>query len=93
MQNLEKLHDKEFLLWLLPKTLWGDRIYAIYRFYRRFWRFPENRPIRFCDHLVTLKMSEIGYDPQIQFMTDKEYAKSYYSAVLGKFLWSKPTIS
>ncbi len=75
---------KKFLLWLLPKTLWGDRIYGIYRFYRRFGRFPENPLIRFCDHLVTLKMSEVGYDPLIQYLTDKEYAKSYCSAILGK---------
>ena len=68
---------------LLPKTPWGDRIYGLYRFYRKFRRFPEKRPRRFNDNLFALKTSGMGYDPLVQFVTDKEYAKLYFSSVLG----------
>ena len=68
---------------LLPKTLWGDRIYGLNRFYKRLGRFPEKRPVRFNDHLFALKTSGMGYDPLVQFVTDKEYAKLYFSSVLG----------
>ena len=75
---------KKLLLWLLPKSLWGDRIYGLYRFYRRFGRLLEIPPIRFSDHLVTLKMSGTNYDPLVQFVTDKEYAKLYIAATVGE---------
>lgn len=68
---------------LLPKTPWGDRIFARYRFYRRLGRSPENPPVRFNDHLFALKAGGMGYDPLIQYVTDKEYAKQYVSSVVG----------
>ena len=71
-------------LWrLLPKTPWGDRVFGRYRFYSRLGRFPENPPVRFNDHLFALKASGVGYDPLIQYLTDKEYAKQYISSVVG----------
>lgn len=68
---------------LVPKTRWGDRLYGRYRFFKRLGRFPERRPVRFNDHLFALKTSGLGYDPLVQFVTDKEYAKLYVAAVLG----------
>ncbi len=68
---------------ILPTTLWGDRLFALYRFRKRLGRFPRRRPVRFNDHLFALKTSGLGYDPLIQFVTDKEYAKQYISSVLG----------
>ena len=69
---------------LLPKTLWGDRVFGRYRFFKRLGRNPEKRPVRFNDHLFALKTSGAGYDPLIQFVTDKEYAKLYIGATIGK---------
>ena len=69
---------------LLPKTLWGDRVYGRYNFRRRLGRSPESPPVRFNDHLFAFKTSGAGYDPLIQFVTDKEYAKLYISSVLGE---------
>ncbi len=69
---------------ILPKTLWGDRLFGIHRFYKRLGRLPEKIPVRFNDHLFALKTSGAGYDPLAQFVTDKEYAKIYIAAIAGK---------
>ncbi len=69
---------------ILPKTLWGDRLYGIHRFCTRLGRLPEKHPVRFNDHLFALKTSGRFYDPLIQFLTDKEYAKLYIAAAVGK---------
>ena len=69
---------------LLPRSLWGDRMYGRYNFRRRLGRYPESPPKRFNDHLFAFKTSGAGYDPLVQFVTDKEYAKLYISFVLGK---------
>ena len=69
---------------LLPKTLWGDRVFGRHRFFKRLGRNPEKRPVRFNDHLFALKTSGAGYDALIQFVTDKEYAKLYIGATIGK---------
>lgn len=75
---------REKLRWrILPKTPWGDRIFGRYRFYRRLGRFPEYPPVSFNDHLFALKASGMGYDPLIQYVTDKEYVKQYVSWVVG----------
>ncbi len=75
---------KEKWRWkLLPKTPWGDRFFGRYRFYRRLRRFPENPPVGFNDHLFALKAGGTAYDPRIQYLTDKEYAKQYISSVVG----------
>ncbi|MDE0057946.1 MAG: ATP-grasp fold amidoligase family protein [Defluviicoccus sp.] len=68
---------------ILPKTLWGDRLFGLYRFRKRLGRFPERRPTGFNDHLFALKTGGLGYDPLIQLVTDKEHAKLYISSVLG----------
>ncbi|MDE0334993.1 MAG: ATP-grasp fold amidoligase family protein [Defluviicoccus sp.] len=75
---------KTILRTLLPETLWGDRVYGHYNFRRRLGRSPESPPVRFNDHLFAFKTSGIGYDPLVQFVTDKEYAKLYIAAVLGE---------
>ncbi len=69
---------------ILPKTLLGDRLFALYRFYTRLGRFPEKRAIRFNDHLFAIKASGAGYDPLIQFVTDKEHVKQYVAYMVGK---------
>ena len=74
----------KLLKFCLPRTLWGDRQFGAYRFYKRLKRFPERRPIRFNDHLFVLKTSGFCYDPLIQFVTDKEYAKLYIALAVGK---------
>ena len=68
---------------ILPETLWGDRLFGLYRFRKRLGRLPERRPVRFNDHLFALKTSGAGYDPLVQLVTDKEYAKLYISSVVG----------
>ena len=75
--------SEKWLRRILPKTPWGDRIFGQYDFYKRLGRFPEKRPVRFNDNLFALKTSGMGYDPLVQFVTDKEYAKLYISSVLG----------
>ena len=68
----------------LPKNPWGDRVYGRYIFRRRLGRNPEYPPVRFNDHLFAWKTSSACYDPLIQFVTDKEYAKLYISAIVGE---------
>ena len=76
--------SRKLLQWILPKNLWGDRLYSLYIFYRGHRRFPEKRPIRFNDHLFRLKTNGGHYDPIIQFVTDKENAKLYIAATVGE---------
>ena len=68
----------------LPKNLWGDRVYGRYDFRRRLGRDPEYPPVKFNDHLFAWKTSGACYDPLIQFVTDKEYAKLYIAATVGE---------
>lgn len=68
---------------VLPKNLWGDRLYCRYRFYKKLGRLPKVRATLFNDRLFALKTSGLCYDPLIQFVTDKEYAKHYISSVVG----------
>lgn len=75
--------SEKWLRRVLPRTLWGDRIFTLHRFNKRLGRLPENPPARFNDRLFALKTSGAGYDPLVQFVTDKEYAKLYVSSVLG----------
>ena len=84
--------SEKWLRRILPKTPWGDRIFGRYRFYQWLGRFPERRPVRFNDHLFALKTSGMGYDPLVQFVTDKEYAKLYISSVPGWEYVIEPTV-
>lgn len=68
----------------LPRNPWGDRVYGRHIFRRRLGRDPEYPPARFNDHLFAWKTSGACYDPLIQFVTDKEYAKLYIAATVGK---------
>lgn len=68
---------------VLPKNLWGDRLYCRYRFYKKLGRLPQARATRFNDRLFALKTSGVLYNPLIQFVTDKEHAKYYISSVVG----------
>lgn len=68
----------------LPKNLWGDRVYARRTFRKRLGRDPEFPPVRFNDHLFAWRTSAACYDPLIQFVTDKEYAKLYIAATVGR---------
>ena len=69
----------------LPKSPWGDRVYARYMFHRRLGRAPEFPPVKFNDHLFDWKTSNACYDLNLllSFVTDKEYAKLYIAALLG----------
>ena len=75
---------KSLMRRILPKNLWGDRIYGRNMFRRRLGRDPECPPVKFNDHLFAWKTSGTGYDPLMQFVTDKEYAKIYIAATVGK---------
>ena len=75
---------KSLMRRFLPKNLWGDRIYGRYIFRSRLQRDPEFPPVKFNDHLFAWKTSDACYDPLIQFVTDKEYAKLYIAATAGK---------
>ena len=78
------MSSRALLRRLLPKTLWGDRLYGSYLFRRRLGRWPERRPVRFNDRLFALKTDGSGYDPLIQFVTDKEHAKLWIAAIAGE---------
>ena len=75
---------RKLLRKVLPKNLWGDRIYGRHIFRRRLGRYPENPPVKFNDHLFAFKTSGACYDPLVQFVTDKEYAKLYIAATIGE---------
>ena len=78
------MSQKHLMRRFLPKNLWGDWLYERYKFRRKFGRYPEEIPVRFNDHLFALKTSGAGYDPLVQFVTDKEYAKLYIGAKIGE---------
>ena len=75
---------KSLMRRFLPKNLWGDRIYGRYMFRKRLGRDPEFPPVKFNDFLFEWKTSGACYDPLIQFVTDKEYAKIYIAETVGK---------
>lgn len=81
--HLTAMGTQKFLRKVLPKNLWGDRLYCRYRFYKKLGRLPQSRPTLFNDYLFALKTSGACYDPLIQFVTDKEYAKHYFSSIVG----------
>ncbi len=75
---------KSLLQRSLPRTDWGDSVYAFCAHLRRRRRWPRWRnPKRFNDHLYRLKVDGSLQDPLSVFATDKEYAKYYIAAVVG----------
>ncbi|MCY4397032.1 MAG: ATP-grasp fold amidoligase family protein [Rhodospirillaceae bacterium] len=75
---------RKLLRQFLPKNRWGDRIYGRHSFRKRLGRDPVYPPVKFNDHLFAWKTSGACYDPLIQFVTDKEYAKLYIAAIVGE---------
>ena len=75
---------KKTLNRVLPSNKLGDSIYAHFVHYRTFGQLPSRKPERFNEHLFSLKVSGALYDPLVQFVTDKEHAKLYISAVVGE---------
>ncbi|MYH36174.1 MAG: hypothetical protein F4160_05170 [Rhodospirillaceae bacterium] len=75
---------KSLMRRFLPENLWGDRIYSRYLFRRSLGRNPEFPPEKFNDFLFYWKTDGSCYDPLVQFATDKEFAKVYIEATVGK---------
>ena len=75
------------LRWVLPHNKWGDFIYSALRFVIRQRRIPhsiDTATPRFNDRLFRLKVDGTLYAPLRQFVTDKEHAKLYIAAVVGR---------
>ena len=68
----------------LTRFRWVDVVYTYVAFWFVLGRFPNTRrPMRFTDHLISLKLSsELGSPLRIH-VTDKEHAKAYISDKLG----------
>ena len=67
-----------------PRTLSGDKLFSYVKYIRNHKRFPIKNSGRINDYLFFIKTSGILYDPIIQYVTDKEFAKVYFENVLGK---------
>ena len=69
---------------MLPCTPEGDLEFCRRRFLRKQGREPDlDNPKRLTDLLYRIKTDGSLFDPLVQFVTDKEYAKQYVEAVLG----------
>lgn len=67
----------------LPKTAWGDKVYALVEFVASHKRWPQRDPSGFSDHLFAVRTSRALYDPLCQLVTDKEYCKHYVTLKVG----------
>ena len=72
---------------ILPYNTWGDFLYSIAKFVvsqRRLPQLAKTTTPRFNDSLFRLKVDGTLYAPLRQFVTDKEHAKLYIAAVVGR---------
>ena len=69
---------------LLPKNKRGDTEFCRRRFLQRQGRLPDpDGAGRLTDIIYRIKTDGTLFDPLIQFVTDKEYAKDYIDRTLG----------
>ena len=73
---------QEFIGKVLPKNMWGDRIFGQMLFFASHRRRP-TESMRFNDVLYRIKTTSEIVDPLRVFVTDKEFVKLYISAVAG----------
>ena len=74
-----------FVRRILPKSEWGDKVYAWGTYVWSHRRFPrKTNPSLFSDRLYKLKTDGSIMDPLRQLTTDKEYVKHYVSYILGR---------
>ncbi len=75
---------------LIPKTNFGDKIFAFILFFRYYKRFPNSKKL-ISNYFFKLKTSNIGYHPLRAYTSDKEYVKDYVSLKAGS-KYNVPTI-
>ena len=69
---------------LLPKNKWGDTEFCRRRFLSRQGRPPDPSAAgRLTDMFYRIKTDGTLFDPLVQAVTDKEYAKNHIEGVLG----------
>ena len=76
---------KSMMRRLMPRTLWGDSNLRAILVSEKARAIPRSHAKRFRnDFLFRLETSGLGYDPLVQFVTDKEHAKLYIAAISGR---------
>ena len=76
---------RQILRYVLPKNRWGDAVYARVVYRLRQGYFPKTKnPQTFNEHLVKMKVDGSLLDPPRQFVSDKEYVKTYIRWVVGE---------
>lgn len=66
-----------------PRTVRGDRAFAVVEFLLAHRRFPERRPVRYVDRVFAIRTSGELREPLRRFVSDKEYAKMYIEQRVG----------
>ena len=69
----------------LPHSDWGDRMYAHQHSRNAHGRppAPNTYPVRFNDYLFKMKTDGTLLEPMRQFISDKEYVKTYIGGTVG----------
>ena len=76
---------RQFLRFILPENRWGDAVYARIDYRLRLGRFPRTKnPQTYNEHLAKMRVEGSLLDPLRQFVSDKEYVKTYISGVVGE---------
>ena len=76
---------RQFLRYILPENRWGDAVYARIDYRLRLGRFPRTKnPQTYNEHLAKMRVEGSLLDPLRQFVSDKEYVKTYISGVVGE---------
>jgi hypothetical protein len=76
---------------LIPRNIWGDKIWSLRKFLREHKRLPSNKLI-FNDVLFKIKNSDEITDPLRIFTTDKEFVKLFVKSIVGD-KYNVPTIA
>lgn len=68
---------------ICPKNGTGDTIFLWYRFIRHQRRLPKKNAQRVNDRLYQMKIDGTLLDPLRQFVSDKEFVKTYVAGIIG----------
>lgn len=79
-----------WVLNLMPKNNFGDKIISIILFFTSHGRLPGNKKL-ISEYLFKLKTSDSAYHPLRAYTSDKEYVKDYVSFKIGAE-YNVPTI-
>ena len=70
-------------MFVIPFGRLNDKIFLLRRFLRLHGRFPSSARLAYNDQLYFMKSRGELLDPLRQFVTDKEYVKSYIASQVG----------